>query len=205
LEGIVTWFGHFLFLMVISHLATGEQGVANFAAHGIGVMVEAITYLPAVAWGMAAATMIGQSLGADNKDRAWRAGHEATLQCAILAGTIGLGFFFGAHLIYTTMHEDPLVHAVGVPAFKLLAFFEVPLVVSIVYVYSLKGAGDTVYPLLFSAIGVILVRVPTAYFFGIVMNGGLFGAWIGMGVDIGLRAVLIAVRYHRGRWLATRV
>ena len=205
LEGLVTWFGHFLFLMVITNLAEGEKGVAIFAAHGIGVMVEAITYLPAVAWGMAAATMIGQSLGADDKDRAFQTGNEATRQCSLLAGVLGLAFFFGAGLIYTFMHEDPMVHEVGIPAFKLLAFFEVPLVISIVYVYSLKGAGDTVYPLFFSAIGVILVRVPVAYFFGIVMNGGLFGAWIGMGVDIVLRAVLVTVRYRRGRWLATRV
>jgi putative MATE family efflux protein len=205
LEGIVTWVGHFLFLMVISHLAAGELGNAIFAAHVIGVMVEAITYLPAVAWGMAAATMIGQSLGAEDKDRARRVGHEATFQCSLLACIIGLLFFFGATEIYTLMHEDPLVRQVGVPALKLLAFFEVPLVMAIVYVFALRGAGDTVYPLYFSIVGVLFVRVPLAYLFGIVMDGGLIGAWIAMGVDVTLRAIFATVRYQRGYWLATRV
>lgn len=205
LEGMVTWGGHFLFLMVISQLAEGERGHAIFAAHVVGIMVEAITYLPAVAWGMASATMIGQSLGADDKERAFQVGNEATWQCGILGTVIGLAFFFGADLIYHLMHEDPLVHEVGIPAFKLLAFFELPLVISIVYVFSLRGAGDTVYPLFFAAIGVIGVRVPMAYFFGIVLDGGLIGAWIGMGTDITLRAILVTIRYRRGRWLATRV
>ena len=205
LEGLITWGGHFLFLMVISHLASGEQGEAIFAAHGIGVMVEAITYLPAVAWGLAAGTMVGQSLGADNKDRALRAGNEATWQCGILGGVIALVFFFGAGGIYTFMHEDPMVREVGIPALRFLAFFEVPLVISIVYVFALRGAGDTRYPLLFSIIGVIFVRVPLAYLCGIVLDGGLIGAWVGMGVDILLRATLVTIRYRRGRWLATRV
>ena len=51
----------------------------------------------------------------------------------------------------------------------------------------------------------IFVRVPLAYLCGIVLNGGLIGAWIGMGVDILLRATLVTIRYRRGRWLATRV
>ena len=65
LEGLVMWIGHALFLRVISNI-----GQTEFAAHIIGVRVEAITYLPAVAYGAAAATMVGQSLGAQNKDRA---------------------------------------------------------------------------------------------------------------------------------------
>lgn len=205
MEGLVTWGGHFLFLMIISNLAEGERGEAIFAAHGIGVMVEAITYLPAVAWGLAAGTMVGQSLGAENRERALQAGNEATLQCGILGSVIALVFFFGAGGIYTFMHEDLMVREVGIPALRFLAFFEVPLVVSIVYVFALRGAGDTRYPLLFSILGVIFVRVPLAYYCGIVLNGGLIGAWIGMCVDITLRATLVTVRYRRGRWLATRV
>lgn len=204
-DGLVTWVGHFLFLMIISRLADGERGEAIFAAHGIGVMVEAITYLPAVAWGLAAGTMVGQSLGAEDKDRALQAGNEATLQCGILGGVIALVFFFGAGGIFTFMHEDPMVREVGIPALRFLAFFEVPLVIMIVYVFTLRGAGDTRYPLLFSILGVIFVRVPLAYYCGIVLNGGLIGAWIGMCVDISLRAILVTVRYRRGRWLTTRV
>ncbi len=205
LEGMITWGGHFLFLMVIARLATGEEGSAIMAAHMIGVMVEAISYLPAVAWGIASATMIGQSLGAEDKQRAHDVGHEAVKQCGVLAITIGLVFFFGAGWIYQGMHKDPLVHQAGVPALRLMACFQIPLVCSIIYTYSLRGAGDTKYPMIISAVGVICVRVPVAYLFGIVLGGGLFGAWIGMGVDVAIRSILASVRYQRGHWLNTRV
>ena len=204
-DGLVVWCGHFLFLMVIANLAEGDLGSAILAAHVVGVTVEAVTYLPAFAWGTAAATMIGQSLGAENPARALQVGHEATRQCGTLALIIGLIFFFGAGPIFSLMHQDPTVREIGVPALRMLAFFQIPLVFSIIYVFALRGAGDTVYPLVFSTIGVIGIRVPLAYLFGIVLDGGLIGAWIGMGVDVVTRAVLVTIRYQRGHWLTTRV
>jgi Na+-driven multidrug efflux pump len=49
------------------------------------------------------------------------------------------------------------------------------------------------------------VRVPVAYLCGVTLQGGLFGAWIGMGADNLLRAALMTWRYHAGRWVHTRV
>lgn len=76
-DGLVMWTGHFLFLMVISNVAAGRAGEVAFAAHVVGIRVEAVTYLPAVAWGAAAATLVGQSLGAGRPDRARAVGHAA--------------------------------------------------------------------------------------------------------------------------------
>lgn len=204
-DGMVMWVGHFLFLMVISRLAEGNAGEAIFAAHVIGIRVEAITYLPAVAWGSAAATLVGQSLGADLPDRAKSVGHEAVRQCLVVGIAMTAVLFFGARLIFAAMHSDPAVGTVGVPALQLLACFQVPVVVSIVYVFALRGAGDTRWPLLMTCIGVIGVRVPVSYIGGIVLEGGLIGAWIGMCGDLLLRAVLAWFRFASGRWAQIRV
>ena len=67
------------------------------------------------------------------------------------------------------------------------------------------GAGDTRSPMFISAFGVILVRLPLAYIFGIRMHGGLIGAWIGMCADMTVRALLSSFRYTGGKWLGTRV
>jgi Na+-driven multidrug efflux pump len=199
------WAGQFVLLLVIAELGVGSRGGAIFAAHFVGIRVVAVTYLPAVAWGAAAATLVGQSLGAGDPRRAVQSGHEATLQCALLAVLISLVFYFGAGEIYRLMHRDPAVWAVGVGPFRLVAFFQVPLVLSIVYISALHGAGDTVSPLVITAVGVLLVRLPVAYLCGIVLDGGLFGAWLGMCADMALRAVLAAMRFVRGRWLRTQV
>lgn len=195
LDGLVMWIGHYLFLKII-----GSFGTAVMAAHMVGIRVEALTYLPAVAWAAAAATMIGQSLGAGLPERARRAGHEAVLQCGMLGLAIMLAFYCGAELIYRSMHNSEAVIAAGVPAFRMLALFQLPLVAGIVYTGGLRGAGDTRVPMWITLFTTLLVRLPAAWVCGVVLDGGLYGAWIGMCLDMLLRGVLVAVRFWRGGW-----
>jgi len=205
LDGAVTWIGQFVFLMMINRSSAEAQREAVYAAHVVGIRIEAITYLPAFAWGVAAAAMIGQSLGAGVRERARRIGHEAVGQCSLLGLVIAVLFFTQASGIYRLMHKEPAVWEAGVSAFRMLAFFQVPLVWSIVYVQALRGAGDTRSPLLITLFGVLFVRLSLAYLFGVMWQGGLIGAWIGMCADVLARAVLVAVRYARGAWVETRV
>lgn len=200
LDGLVMWGGHYLFLRII-----GGFGETAFAAHVVGIRVEAITYLPAVAWAAAAATMIGQSLGAGLPQRARRAGHEAVLQCGLLGVALTLAFFFGARPIYEAMHNSPEVIDVGVPAFRLLALFQLPLVAGIVYVGGLRGAGDTRIPMWITLFTTVVVRLPVAWLCGVTLGGGLYGAWIGMCADMLLRAILVAIRFWSSGWTAIRV
>ncbi len=205
LAGIAKVSGHFAFLMVISRLSAGGFDGAAFAAHFVGVRIEALSYLPAEAFGIAAATLIGQALGAGDLDRARRAGREAVRQCVGYAGLMTLVFFTFAPLIYAQMHRDPAVALVGVPAFRLMALYQIPNAVLIVYSCCLMGAGDTKFPLYCSLIGNVIVRVGLGYLCGVHWQGGLFGAWIGMGADNILRSMLIAWRYHAGHWVHTKV
>ena len=200
LEGIVQWGGQFLFLMVISRLAMGEESKANFAAHMIGMRMEAITYLPAFAWGAASATIVGQSLGAGMFQRARNTAHYAVMQCAILGLFITTIFFFGSSMIYNFMHDDSLVIATGVTPFRMVALFQIPLLAGIIYTQSLKGAGETRFPLIMTCISTLMIRVPLAYYFGIVLQMGLTGAWLAMCIDMALRALLATGYYHLGNW-----
>ncbi len=205
LDGGVMWSGQFLFLLIIARLAPNPLGEAYLAAHIVAVRVEAFTYLPAVAWGAATATMIGQALGAGDSRRAVHSGHEGVLQCGLLSVAISTCFALSAAFIYRQMSADPLVQSVGTGPFRVLAVLQPFLVVSIVYVAGLRGAGDTRFPLLITAIGAFAIRVPLGYLFGIALNGGLLGAWIGMFGDMVWRAVGATTRFLGGRWVHTRV
>jgi Na+-driven multidrug efflux pump len=158
-----------------------------------------------VAWGAAAATVIGQALGAEEPRRAWLAGHAAALQASLLGGCAALTYWWGAEGIFALMHRDAAVREVGIPALRFVSYFQVPLVLLIVYVSALRGAGDTRYPMLFTLAGIFLVRLPLAWLLGVVMQGGLIGAWIGMCADVSVRSLLATVRYTRGKWLKLRV
>lgn len=199
-DGLLSWSGQFFFLMIIARLAEGEAGTVIVAAHMVGVHLEGISYLPAVAWGQAAATMIGQSLGAAQNKRAFNAGYEATRQCGLFALFLTLIFFFGADALYRLMHQDPTVVATGSGPFKMIAFFEVPLVVFIVLTFSLRGAGVTRPPMFVNLFCVYAIRIPVAWYLGINQELGLWGAWIGMCADTLLRALLIGAFYQWGKW-----
>ncbi|MCH7840898.1 MAG: MATE family efflux transporter [Planctomycetes bacterium] len=204
-DGATLWLGHFIFLRIIANLAEQPLGRAYFAAHIIAIRVEAFTYLPAMAWAAATATMIGQSLGAGDLQRAKRTGHEGVLQCGLLSVFIACCFFFGASSIFEMMSKDELVRAEGVGPFRILALLQPLLVISIVYIGGLRGAGDTRFPLLITICGALMVRLPLGYYFGIVLNGGLLGAWMGMFGDMAWRAFASTLRFVRGKWLTTQV
>lgn len=202
IDGLLLWTGQFLFLKIISALDTGEQQAAVVAAHIVGIRVEALSYLPAFAWAMAASTMVGQCLGAGDPQRASRSGHLAAFMGAMLCFVMGIAYFIFAPQIYWLFNANDYerVAAIGVPALRMVAFFQIPLALMIIYTNALRGAGDTRWPLLFTAIGMGLVRLPLAYLGGIVLDGGLLGAWIGMCADLTCRAVLSTIRFARGKW-----
>jgi MATE family multidrug resistance protein len=169
------------------------------------IRLEGLTYLPASAWAAASATMIGQALGARKIRRARRVGHEGALQCGVLSLAIGGAFFVWAAPICELMNTDPRVGAASVPILKMAAMFQVFLAASIVYIGSLRGAGDTRYPLLFTMLTLLLVRLPLGYLLGIHFGHGLIGAWVAVCADMVFRALLPGARYFRGRWVTTRV
>jgi len=200
---LITVSGHLLFLRVISLTKQFQPGA--LAAHMVGVRVEALSYLPATAWGIAAASLVGQSLGAQRPELAVRIGHAAAKQSLIYSALMGVFYYFYAADIFRFMHTDADVLAAGVPALRLLAAYQIPNAALIVYVLCLRGAGDTRFPLWFAIAGVICVRVPVAYYFGVVREGGLIGAWIGMGADLCLRATLMSWRFSSARWTKIKV
>lgn len=207
LDGAVMWSGHFLFLKLVGHIGSGAAGEANpvFAAHMIVVRLEAFTYLPANAWAAATATMIGQALGARQRERALRSGHEGALQCGLLTAVIGLTFLAFAHQLCAGMHNDPTVVSKAAPVLGMVGFFQPVLALTILYLGALRGAGDTVYPLLFTAVGLGGVRLPIALLATLWLGWGLPGAWAGVCVDLVVRLVLAHTRFRRGNWLATKV
>lgn len=204
-DGAAMWVGHFCFLMIIARLKPEVLSEVYYAAHIVGIRVEALTYLPAMAWSAAAATMVGQALGAKDERRARRSGHEAVLQCGLLSVGIATFYFTCAEWIFQVMHKEPMVWAAGVQPFRILAVLQPLLVVAIVYIGALRGAGDTRFPLIITLFGTLVIRLSLAYTFGVVLELGLLGAWMGMFADMIWRSLLAAWRYRTGRWAQVRV
>lgn len=205
LEGFTLWTGQWLFLEIISNLGTRDDGSAFKAAHMIGMDAEALTYLPAMAWGYAAASLVGQSLGANNPQRA-RAVTNAAGRHAIVIALVGtLVYLFGADLIYRVMSQEVPVRAIGAPALRFLSWYQVPLALVIVYLQAIRGAGDTRAVLLINFVGFYCIRLPIAWLMGIHLELGLIGAWSGMSIDVLCRAIATGLYFARGKWAQTKL
>ncbi len=193
------------FIKIIAHTASGDAATVNYAAHVIAMQVEAISYLPAFALGTAAATLVGQYLGAGQPAKATRSGHVAALQGGLLGVAVGLAFFVAAGAIYRLMSGDAEVQRVGTPAFRILALAQPFLCAGIIYINALRGAGDTRVTWIISAVCGVAIRVPVALLLGIVLGGGLIGAWCGMWADNVIRCGLALWRFAQGGWRQVRV
>ena len=92
------------------------------------------------------------------------------------------------------------MRAQAAPALRVLGLFQIPLTASIVYVYALRGAGETRVPLGITLLGMYGVRLPLAWLCGVWLNLGLPGAYCGMGGDVICRATTAGGYYAAGRW-----
>ncbi|MEX0867628.1 MAG: MATE family efflux transporter [Pirellulales bacterium] len=198
---------HLWFLSLIYQL-----GDFAAAAHGGAIRVESLAFLPGAAFAMASATLAGQYLGAGDPQRAGRSVMQALAIGAGIMGAAGvMFFFFGSQLVGWFLDDSQ--EAVAQQAGQLLqiaAFGMVPLAVTMILAGALRGAGDTRWPLLFTLIGLLAVRIPLAYLltredwylFGQPewFDYGILGAWYAMMIDIFVRCVLVAWRFLQGGW-----
>jgi multidrug resistance protein, MATE family len=193
LDGALMWSGQSAFLAIIARLGGGTAEKAYTAAHMIGMEAEALTYLPATAWGYAAASLVGQSLGAADPLAARRMGNEAARQAVFVALLGACTYLFGADLIFRLMTG------------RFLAWYQIALAVLVVYIHALRGAGATRMVLWLNLGGVLCIRLPLAWLLGIVFDLGLIGAWTGMCADVVVRAVVVWHLFRQAGWTRTTV
>jgi len=172
------------------------------AAHGVAIRIESLAYLPGTAFQVAAATLAGQYLGAGDYRRATRSVLVACLTGGAVMAAAGLTFFFGAEslvpLFVRTSQAD--VISTTAPLLRIISVAMVPLALVMVLTGALRGAGDTRWPLLFSLIGFLVIRMPAAYLLAYVWGWGIQGAWYAMVIDLVVRCAMVMYRFWHGGW-----
>jgi Na+-driven multidrug efflux pump len=181
-----------------------DFGTSAIAAYTVGIRVLAFSWIPGVAFGTAAATLVGQSLGAGDVPAARVAGWRTTrvaLYAAISLGAI-------CALLRTPLAEsfatDPATVAALGPFLLCLALCQPFLQSHFTLGGAHRGASDTWTPFVASALGNWLVRVPLAAAFTFAYELPLVWVWYAMLFDHALRAAWLARSFERGDWAKTR-
>jgi putative MATE family efflux protein len=175
-------------------------GTTAYAAHQVGLSIEALSFMPGFGLSIAVTTAVGQSLGANQRDRATLVNSEANRFAVMLMAGMGMVFFFFPYLLLRLFTSDLEVIRLGTQFLKIVAILQVPLAITMVLSGSLKGAGDTRYLLFTTIVGSWLVRVPLAYLFAVVLHLSLPFVWGIMVVDWVVRMILLLIRYRSNRW-----
>jgi putative MATE family efflux protein len=174
--------------------------VSAYAAHSIGIMIEAISFLPGTGFSQAATTLVGQQLGAQQPKRARRYGNQAIVVGFTIMGVIGLSFWFFPKLWMMMFSNDSEVIRYGIIYCKVAAFIQVPMGLTMVLAGSLRGAGQTRWVMYSTIIGGWVFRIPFAYLMSSVWHMGILYIWLAMPLDWVVRSLVLFVKYSDARW-----
>jgi len=196
LIGMASWIG------LVRILA----GFGSAALAGYTVAVRLIIFALLPSWGLsnAAATMVGQALGARKPDRAeasvWRAGRYN----AVFLSAVGALFFAGAPLMLRAFTQDPVVADYGVRCLRIVALGFPLYAYGMVLTQSFNGAGDTWTPTWLNLICFWVFEIPIAWTLAELAGLGPTGVFWAIMAAFSLLAVASAVVFRRGGW-KTRV
>ena len=195
IEQLVLRFGMLVFTTVISGL-----GTVVFAAHQIGMSIMSLSFMPGMAFQIAATTLVGQSLGAKKPDEAEGSARETRL-IGTGVGLIMASIFllFGRQIAWLYSDNNAVIEQTA-QILKLYAFVQPAQSTAFIMAGALRGAGDTKWALYASALGIWVLRLGLALVLVKSFGMGLLGAWIAMGADQIGRAFLIQWRFNTGRW-----
>ena len=184
----------------IMNAALARIGTVVLSAFGIGNAFISIALMPVMGLGQATATMVGQNLGAEKPERAWRSAWSGMgISSAVLVAAAAVVLVFRGSLIRLFM-SDPEVIAAGSDMLLLVAFAFPFMGVLQVIMGAYQGAGHTFYSMFFGLFRLWALRVPLVYLLGFTAGMGANGVWWAMlGSNFGASIVSLAF-FLSGNW-----
>ncbi|MAU15745.1 MAG: MATE family efflux transporter [Muricauda sp.] len=192
LIGTSSW----IFLMRIM----SEFGSEVLAGYTIAIRVMMFTLMPS--WGMsnAAATLVGQNLGAKKPDRAEQSVWKTGKYNAIFMGLVSLGYLFFAKTIISWFNTTPEVLKNGALCLQIIALGYVFYAYGMVVTQAFNGAGDTRTPTKINLISFWFFQLPLAYILALVLGWGATGVFVSITLAEILIAVLAMIWFKKGKW-----
>ncbi len=188
------------FLSIVGMLARVAQ--VAVAAHGIGLRIQSLAFVPGLGVSQAIGAMVGNALGAGDVPEAREVVRGGVILSTAIMSVIGFTIIVGA---------EPVIAIFGVSATTDLGHYSLlwmrvlgwgmPVVgVHIALIGMLRGAGATNTSLLINVVGTLLIQVPLSWLLGFVAGWGAFGIWVALPISFVVRMGLGIVAYRRGGW-----
>jgi putative MATE family efflux protein len=191
--------------IVIARLVAETGGTEASAGYQIAIRNVVFFILPA--WGLsnAAATLVGQNLGANKPDRAEKSVLLTAKYNAIFMGSVMVLFVFLSRPIIKFFTADPGVLDYGAHALQIIGCAYIFYGIGMVMMQSLNGAGDTRTPTIINFVCFWLFQIPLAYFLAKGIDMKSTGAFIAIPVAETMIALVAWYYFRKGKWKEVKV
>lgn len=214
------WFADWLLIFEILKISAGSAGqfiiqsaswvfliriLSDFgsevvAGYTIAIRIIIFTILPS--WGLAnaAATLVGQNLGANQPERAAKSAWRAAFFNMAFLGVVAILFFIFARPLVGVFDKNPVVMETGIECLKILCAGYIFFGFGMVMTQAINGSGDTKTPTILNIIGFWLLQIPIAYFLAIKLDWKQTGVFWAVVISESILAVLAIIYFKTGRW-----
>jgi MATE family multidrug resistance protein len=194
------WQVHSMVLfLILSSLP--EKSIEILAALATGTRIESAIFLPAIAFNMANAVIVGNLIGEEKKNDAFRGGFVTMLMGAGIVSFLTVVVIASARWIAPLLSNNETVIAETIRYLYISMLSEPFMALWVILGGGLSGAGDTRSFMYNVIIGIWLVRIPLSYICVVLLGFSAASVWWTMNLSQFIMAVFMARRYWQRRWL----
>ena len=190
------------FLVFVSIITA--YGTAELAGYQVGLRIEGIAFMPGFGFAIAAMALVGQSLGAENRDRAYNMGIISGRVAYIFMGSVGVILILFPESLVGFFTQDTSTIIVASYYLILVGLAQIPLAIMFVYSGALRGAGATKTTLKVNVLSLWFFRVVPSYI-AYEMGYGIVAIFVIMNIETLIKGLIYWYIYQKREWLDTKV
>ena len=181
-------------------LLMATTGAVQYAGHNVAIQIESISFMPGMAFGIAAMTLVGQNLGRGTPHRAKQYAYMTCMMGALMMFLVGVLFFIFAEELTMFFIKDPEVIAWGTGCVRIAGIEQAALAVSMILPGVLRGSGDTLTAMYVAVVGVWFFRIPLILVLKYFGYFNVVTGWICASLDVLLRSIWFIFIIRKKRW-----
>jgi len=190
------------FLVFVSIITA--YGTAELAGYQVGLRIEGIAFMPGFGFAIAAMALVGQNIGANNKEKAYKMGVISGRIAYIFMGSVGFLLVLFPEYLVSFFTKDKATIIVASYYLILVGLAQIPLAIMFVYSGALRGAGATKTTLKINVFSLWVFRVIPSYI-AYKMGFGVIAIFIIMNIETLIKGIIYWRIYTKKRWLNIKV
>ena len=196
LQNILILMGFLVFVAIIGIIGTIEQAASNVVISALFISI-----MPCLGFGIAAQTLVGQSIGKGSAHLASAYGYETAKLGTLFTLIVGALFVFFPETVLLVITNETAVINAARPILQIAGVAQIFYGSGIIFASALQAGGATVYVMFVEVLTHWIIFLPLTYLFGVTFHGGLKGAWFALPIYVVAYTMMNMMRFRSVNWL----